>query len=973
VTDDSPAPALVALRTGDALIDLRSCELLRAGERVHVEPQVFDVIRYLAEHAGRVVLKEELLDNIWGTRFVSESSLTTRIKAARRAFGDDGREQHVIQTVHGRGYRWVMPVEVESVAVGAGGFALAARPVPEAAQRSALPVPLTAFIGRRHERAALLAAVRAHRLVTASGPGGTGKTRLALAVATALRDELRDGVAFVDLVEVTEESMVVAAIADAAGITEQAGTSRRDALHATLATRECLLVVDNCEHLLDAARGCIGELLLACPDVRVLATSRIRLMLPYEHVYAVPGLSLDDDDTGCSDAEALFTARMAAAGASPASDPATRASIRDICRALDGVALAIELAAARVPSLGLDGLSSAFGAQVPLLTIGRSADHRHHSLRAAIDWTYQLLDEDERTALRAAAVFAVPFGVDALAITMRRSPNVVLGLVARLVDWNLAERVIDRPGRYRVLESIRQFAAERADAAGESDALHAAHFDWVRATVEALGDGGVAGPGWYNDVDLVLPEARAALHWAIGRSDQRDAASFAGMLAAVCYRRGHPGEAQQRFQDAATVATDVGARHRWLRLAAGAAAARNVGADALDLLAAAASAAVAAGIPDEAAIDLAAAAMYCHRAQGIIARPITENDAEAYLTAARGASTGASAANAAIAVAAAWRPEAVVRSVEAAEHALALTEAIGDPVMESAALDLVTAARLDDDLDVAAAAARRRRELLAASFLDARAGFEIYDAYHMSCQIDLARGDFSSARHHADAITRLPFFREARHVGLCRRMEVDAMSGDFDVVVRHGALFEQDWNMAGRPGASNLAVGCYAVAMAQGILGALVERAHWIDIATALVAPTRRAMFSEPGWGPTLDALFDLHRGDAESAMATLMAAPDDPAAWDNPNRGLWRRWYAAAWAEASVLANHHDAAERVRRAERIARGNHVAELLVDRARLVLQGNNVELYETADHFDRLGARYQSSRSLRLANDLTANS
>jgi hypothetical protein len=553
---------------------------------------------------------------------------------------------------------------------------------------------------------------------------------------------------------------------------------------------------------------------------------------------------------------------------------------------------------------------------------------------------------------------------------MRRPSHVVLELVARLVDWNLAARVVAPAGRYRVLETIRQFASERADTAGESDVLHGAHFDWVSASLGGFLDGGGAGADWYDEVDLVLTEARAALQWAINRPGQRDAAGFAGVLATVCYQRGHPSEAQQRFQDAARVAVDVAARHRWLRLAAGAAAARNVGADAIDLLAEAATTALAAGRPDEAAIDLATAAMYCHRAQGIIARPITEDDAEAYLSAARGASTGAPGAEAAIAVAAAWGPEAVARSRDAAEHALALTQAIDDPLMESAALDLVIAARLDNDLDAAAAAAERRRELLAAAHVDARGGFELYDAYHMSCQIDLARGDFASARHHADVITALPFFREARHVGLCRRMEVDAMAGDFDVVVRHGDMFERDWTMAGRPHASNLAVGCYAVAMAHGILSDLEQRARWIDIATALVVPTRRSLFQEPGWASTLDALFELHRGDAESALACLGAAPHDATAWTNPNRSLWRRWYAAAWAEACVLANRRDAAERVERAEPIARGNRVAELLVDRARFVLRRDVIAVSETADQFDRLGALYQSSRTRRLADDLS---
>jgi DNA-binding CsgD family transcriptional regulator len=174
--------------------------------------------------------------------------------------------------------------------------------------RSRLPSPLTPFIGRAAERAALARAVREHRLVTATGPGGVGKTRLALAVGDELCDEYRDGVAFVDLVKVTDPAMVVSAVADAVGVQERAGATRDDTLVAVLADRACVIVLDNCEHVVEAARACIERVLSNCPSVRMLSTSRVRLMLAFEHVFAVPGLSIDDD------AIALFVARLTAAG-----------------------------------------------------------------------------------------------------------------------------------------------------------------------------------------------------------------------------------------------------------------------------------------------------------------------------------------------------------------------------------------------------------------------------------------------------------------------------------------------------------------------------------------------------------------------------------------------------------------------------------------------------------------------------------
>ena len=180
-------------------------------------------------------------------------------------------------------------------------------------RRSSLPIPLTTFVGRTVERAELAAAVRLHRLVTATGPGGVGKTRLALAAAEDVADEFEHGVVFVDLVKVTQPEMVVDAIADAFDVPETSAATRGEALAASLADCNCLLVVDNCEHVQDAARIWLERLLTACGSLHVLATSRLRLMLPFEHVVSVPGLSLGTADA--NDAVALFIERMVAAGA----------------------------------------------------------------------------------------------------------------------------------------------------------------------------------------------------------------------------------------------------------------------------------------------------------------------------------------------------------------------------------------------------------------------------------------------------------------------------------------------------------------------------------------------------------------------------------------------------------------------------------------------------------------------------------
>ena len=376
-----------------------------------------------------------------------------------------------------------------------------------------LPATLTTFVGRVVERAELVTVVRSHRLVTAAGPGGVGKTRLAVAAAQDLIDEFEDGAVFVDLVKVTRPEMVVAAIAAAADVPETSGATLDESLIASLADRRCLLVVDNCEHLQDAARVWIERLLSGCPSLHILATSRLRLMLPFERVFAVPGLSLDAT-SGVSDAEALFVERMNDAGADAHDGAADRAIIGVICTALEGSALGIELAAARAPSLGLEALASALGTHFEILDIGARAEERHRSLRAAIDWSYQLLVPEEQAMLRAAATFAAPADLAAVCAVSRRPSRAVVDVLARLVDWNLVALKAGSVARYRVLETIRQYAVDAAESIGEADILRGAHLEWCQARLDDLYARAPGDEAWCAEVDSVVDEARAALAWA---------------------------------------------------------------------------------------------------------------------------------------------------------------------------------------------------------------------------------------------------------------------------------------------------------------------------------------------------------------------------------------------------------------------------------------------------------------------------
>ena len=366
----------------------------------------------------------------------------------------------------------------ELVRLAAGYRAAVTGPGPGASPR--LPAPLTSFVGRDGERAALAAALGTSRLVSAVGPGGIGKTRLALAVAADVADRF-GGTWYADLVPVTDPALLPAAVLACLGADESSSRPAQDVLAAALGERRALLVLDNCEHLVNAVAVLTERLLSACPNLAVLVTSRIRLVVPHETVYPVPGLSVPPPGGEGGDAAALFAARAAAAGAPLPAGPAGAAGdagrrVAGICRALGGMPLAIELAAARLPSLGLDGLEAGLGDQLSLLSGGSRQQQRHRSLHDTLDWSYRLLDPREQAVLRRVAVFAAPFGLAAATVVVGYDPVEparVADALGRLAEHSLLAPVTSAGGtRYHALEPVRQFAAARLDA--EADAATAA-------------------------------------------------------------------------------------------------------------------------------------------------------------------------------------------------------------------------------------------------------------------------------------------------------------------------------------------------------------------------------------------------------------------------------------------------------------------------------------------------------------------
>ena len=336
-----------------------------------------------------------------------------------------------------------------------------------------LPAAISSFVGRTDEMAQLERLLATHRLVTVLGPGGAGKTRTAVQVAAGLVERFSHGVWFVDLASVDRSGNVAPALARVLGVREEAGRSLRDAIEDRLRWQAPLLVLDNCEHLVDECASLVASLLRNCPDVVVLTTSRTYLGVPGEVVHALAPMSVSDEPGSADDAVRLFVDRAAAVTGAQI-DPRERTAIADICRRLDGLPLAIELAAARTNVLSVSQIAERIG-DVRFLSGARGVPERQHSLDALIDWSYQLLTAAERSVLIRCSVFAGPFDLEA-AGAVSGAEGDVLDVLSTLVSSSLL--VVERSAdvvRYRLLETIRSFARERLHEAGELERVRERH------------------------------------------------------------------------------------------------------------------------------------------------------------------------------------------------------------------------------------------------------------------------------------------------------------------------------------------------------------------------------------------------------------------------------------------------------------------------------------------------------------------
>src|SRR6266567_15762 len=495
--------------------------LLKDGATISLRPRAFDLLAALVERAGHLVTKDELLDQVWPKMVVEEAALHVQVSALRKVLGADA-----ITTVSGRGYQFTLPVTK-----GDGEANRASR------SKHNLPYQLTSFIGREQEIAQLEELVTANRLVTLTGAGVAGKTRLAIEVASRLTGAFPDGVWLVELAALSDPRLVPQAAAQALALPEQPTRPVIETLSDYLASKKLLLVLDNAEHLLEGCVQFVDLILRHSPDVAMLVTSCERLAITGELTYRVPSLTVPGTNEALTpetvsryEGVRLFVQR--AKLVRPDFDVTTEnaSAVASICARLDGMPLAIELAAPRLRLMSAEELSQRLDQRFALLTDGsRTALPRHRTLRSMLDWSYELLADVEQAMLRRVSVFAGGW-------TLAAAEHVCTGdgieksdtirLLTSLADKNLIiTEEHEEATRYRMLETIRQYALDRLLEAGEEVTWRNRHFACYLALAEESFQPLRAREQrqWLDRIAREIDNFRTALKWA---TEQKLSAAF---------------------------------------------------------------------------------------------------------------------------------------------------------------------------------------------------------------------------------------------------------------------------------------------------------------------------------------------------------------------------------------------------------------------------------------------------------------
>jgi len=416
-------------------------ELRADGQPLKLGGRAFDVLSALIDARGSVVQKDALMALVWPDRIVEENNLQSQISALRAAFGT---ERDLIRTLCGRGYQFTGEIrDGPATARDHAGARVSA--METAAPPTNLTLAVSNLIGREDDLRQMLSMAAYHRLVTLTGAGGIGKTEFALAAARQLLPNFADGVWVVDLASLTEPAVIPAAVAAAIGLDLPVPCPSPQRVASALSGKRLLVLLDNCDPVIDAAAAMAEALLRANPEVRVMATSREALRVDGESVWRVTPLAVPAEDSDSEllrhGASRLFVERIRAVTPNFELDASSAAGIATVCRLLDGNPLAIELAAARVPALGLGHLTGPLDKILPLLAGGRrTAPRRHYSMRAALDWSYARLSDCERLVLRRLARFTGRFDLNAavaVAASTELAPAMVIDALIDLVGKSM--------------------------------------------------------------------------------------------------------------------------------------------------------------------------------------------------------------------------------------------------------------------------------------------------------------------------------------------------------------------------------------------------------------------------------------------------------------------------------------------------------------------------------------------------------
>ena len=551
-------------RFGDFRLQPERAALLKGDREVKLRPKVYDALQYLIANRGRLVPKEELIQALWPEAFVTDDSLVQCMVELRRALDD--RSQEILKTVPRRGYIFAAEVDRDQ-SPGEGVAPAKTADRGDVATGHRLPVARTPLLGRERELATLeqLLLDPAVRLVTLTGAGGSGKTRLGLELCRELAETFGGWVYFVGLGSTSDPVLVPAAIAEAVGMRETGGRPFIDLLKDHF--RECepspvLLLLDNLEHILPAS-AFVVELIEASQTLKVLVTSRAPLRVYGEHEFPVPPLALPDPHHLQSlsalrgnASVSLFAQRAAAVKPDFQLTAENAAAVAEICSRVDGLPLAIELAAARVKMLPLGGILARLESRLQLLTAGaRDLPQRQQTLRNTIDWSYDLLNEGEQKLLRRLGVFwggCTLEGAEAVCNTGDDLGSDIFELMSSLVDKSLVQQRQqgnDEP-RFRMLETIREYSLERLRQSGEDAATKRAHAAYCLVLAEEgnpdLNENERA--AWLARCDMEYDDFRAALDWLFQTGDLDWGFRFCMALFRFWDMREHSAEGRARLE-----------------------------------------------------------------------------------------------------------------------------------------------------------------------------------------------------------------------------------------------------------------------------------------------------------------------------------------------------------------------------------------------------------------------------------------